>query len=337
MSELSAVISQIKPCDTTKPYIFVSYSSKDAEVVLRDVLHLQQNGWNVWVDTKNMDGSRSAWQESALEAIQSVRCCVFLFYVSSHSLFSTPCLEEWQMTYHIETRESHCGEIVPTLIVEVEPIDDIKRYRQEKQLQMVDQPIEDVKKYKADVHTSFEFLRQLFKEGNNRLRIRAKDTPNRYSDYYEDIQDNLRQCFMNSSVAGRFAIPARPLAPAQSASTPVMPARPVAAPAAPAKPAAAPKPAATGDLHTVKTLGTTDIKYSICTFGSKFDIGAGAPVTLVMGGQRYERKMHNVTKGRVDSMKKLYTEHGLKLGDVLDAHYCAAENTIYLTKLDSVQ
>lgn len=333
MSELNAVISQIKPCDITKPYLFVSYSSKDAEVVLRDVLQLQQRGWNVWVDTKSMDGSRAAWQDSALEAIQSYRCGAFLFYVSGHSLFSRPCLEEWQTTVDIKTRELHNTQEVPTLIVEVEPIDNIDQYRNDKQREMMDKLDEEAqnqnktadelsradKEFRENVHTSFEFMRQLFGDSNNRLRIRAKNTPNRHTDYYEDIQNQLQKC----SAFVRFAV--QPVAPAQPAE--------VEQP----KPAAEPKPAAAGDLHTVKTLGTTDIKYSICTFGSKFDIGAGTPVTLVMDGQRYERKMHNVTKGRVDSLKKLYTEHGLKLGDVLDAHYCASENTIYLKKLDSAQ
>ena len=97
----------------------------------------------------------------------------------------------------------------------------------------------------------------------------------------------------------------------------------------------APEPGAATDLHTVKTLGTTDIKYHICTFGSALHIGFGAPVTVAMGGNRYERKMHNATKGRVDGMKQLYADHGLKLGDVLDARYSASEHTIYLTKLDA--
>lgn len=64
--------------------------------------------------------------------------------------------------------------------------------------------------------------------------------------------------------------------------------------AAQEQPDAGPTPAAEVDPHTVKTPEPTDIKYNICTFDSGANVGAGASVTPVMAGKRYERKMHNI-------------------------------------------
>ena len=83
----------------------------------------------------------------------------------------------------------------------------------------------------------------------------------------------------------------------------------------------------------VKTLGPTDVKYNICTFGAAFHISLGQSVTVEIGGKRYERKMHNTGKGRLDGMRQIYADHGLGLGDALDARYVASERTIYLTRL----
>lgn len=87
------------------------------------------------------------------------------------------------------------------------------------------------------------------------------------------------------------------------------------------------------DLETTKTLVNTDIKYNICTFGSKFHIGFGMPVTIIMSGKIYNAKTHNTSKGRVDGLKKLYEENRLSMGDSLKVNYVAADNTITIEKI----
>lgn len=324
MNELSAVLSQIKPCDTTKPYFFVSYSSQDCEIVWPDVLRLQQDGWNIWLDKKNLDKTKASWNEDALRAINSRHCKLLLFYVSGHSLRSEACFKEWEETSSQRTQRNHRGE-VPTLVVESEPIDNIIHYCDKVQMQMEDE-IEDDARFEKEVDVLYDFREKLFQDSNDRVRIRARNTPGRKIDYYEDIQRNFPSTLVPLTSGCAEEVPdqgAEELQPAPAA---------VPAEAVQGQPEATPTPAAEVDLHTVKTLGPTDIKYNICTFGSGFNIGAGASVTLVMAGKHYERKMHNVTKGRVDGLKQLYADHGLKLGDTLDARYSAAERTIYLTK-----
>lgn len=331
MTELGAVLSQIKPCDTAKPYVFVSYSSRDCEIVWPDVLRLQQDGWNVWLDEKNLDKTKASWNEDALRAINSRHCKLLLFYVSGHSLRSEACLKEWEETSSQRTQRNHRGE-VPTLVVEAEPIDNIIHYCDKVQMQM-EEEIEDDARFDKEVDVLYDFREKLFQNSNDRVRIRAKNTPGGKIDYYEDIQRN----FPNTLTPFTSGAPSEAPAPTAVEEGPQTTSAVAQPEATPEPPAAVSAPAAETDLHTIKTLGPTDIKYNICTFGSGFHIGAGAAVTLVMEGKRYERKMHNVTKGRVDGLKQLYAEHGLKLGDVLDARYSAAEHTIYLTKKETAQ
>lgn len=82
------------PCDVTRPYIFVSYSSADEETVCRDVLTLQRHGYNLWIDIKNLDKRQPSWHDSALDAATAYNSSLVLFYVSRHSLTSMPCFEE---------------------------------------------------------------------------------------------------------------------------------------------------------------------------------------------------------------------------------------------------
>ena len=86
------------------------------------------------------------------------------------------------------------------------------------------------------------------------------------------------------------------------------------------------------DLKVEKVIGNTDVKYNICTFGSKFHIGFGVQVTIEINGKTYECKTHNSVKGRIDGMKKLFTENDIKLGDCIDACYYKDENRVVLVK-----
>ena len=91
MESLAEVLRQIHPCDTSRRYVFISYSSEDADLVWRDVLEFQRQGYNVWLDEKNLDKTKSSWKADALNAIEDMECELVVFYVSSSSLRSTAC------------------------------------------------------------------------------------------------------------------------------------------------------------------------------------------------------------------------------------------------------
>lgn len=90
----------------------------------------------------------------------------------------------------------------------------------------------------------------------------------------------------------------------------------------------------TENLVVEKVIGNTDMKYSICTLGAKFHIGFGVKVTLKINGKQYNVKFHNSSKGRIDGMKKVYSENGIVLGDRLRATYIAELNEVHLEKMN---
>ncbi len=366
MEDLNYILSQIKSCDTRKPYAFVSYSSQDRETVWADVYRLQQDGYNIWLDEKNLDKTKNSWRDDALNAVRKRHCKIVLFYISASSLCSDPCLHELRETRSRETVTFHRGE-VPFLAIEAEAIGDITRFHDKVYQELYDaadatETEEDDREFERKVCIMRDFMEEFFQNSNERVRVRWKKDSARKGDYYEDIERILGEPLRIYGPESMSAPGALPKMAAASLENPVevsaeKPAEvPADVPAEESAKAPAEKPeegpakktrrgparktgsvpatAATEELHTRKTLGTTDIKYSICTFGAGFNIGVGVPVTLVIDGKRYERKMHNLAKGRVDSLKQLYTENGLKLGDVLDARYSPEEHTIYLTKVN---
>lgn len=72
----------------------------------------------------------------------------------------------------------------------------------------------------------------------------------------------------------------------------------------------------------------SDVKYNICTFGKKLPIGLDTPVTIRVGGQTYERRTDPGVEGRINSMKQIYEENGIREGDVLKATYSEKSKTI---------
>ena len=119
-----SMLEQILPCNLNKPYIFISYSSKDRERVLEDVLEFQRRGYNVWLDDLNLDKTNPSWKVDALKAIESYYCQLVVFYVSRWSLTSDNCYEELCHTRHEDTIAYH-NEEVKYIAVELESIGNI--------------------------------------------------------------------------------------------------------------------------------------------------------------------------------------------------------------------
>ena len=189
-------LEQIRPCDMDQPFVFVSYSSKDAERVCRDVWELQKRGYNVWLDNKNLDMTRPSWKMDALEAVKDYNCALLIFYVSRYSLTSRPCFDEVMETTSEETQEIHLGP-VKMICVDAETIgninDAVKRIGSEIRNSDMDKAM---KAEQTKVLSQFE--KKLFLSNNERVRIHPADEPGRKSDYYTDILSCLpdeTRCF----------------------------------------------------------------------------------------------------------------------------------------------
>lgn len=179
------LLDQIKPCDTNRPYIFVSYSSFDRELVWQDVLEFQRRGYNIWLDDKNLDKTKDSWKKDALTAIEDYCCTRVIFYVSAHSLTSEACYQELSHTRSKDTCFIHDGD-VKFIAVETEPISDIIAYRGtvHKNLMTSSAP-KDEKHARAKILG--RFVEDFFDTNNEKVRVHPKDEPNRKMDYYEEI------------------------------------------------------------------------------------------------------------------------------------------------------
>jgi tetratricopeptide (TPR) repeat protein len=73
-----------------EPYVFVSYSHQDEELVYGEIRWLQDQGIKVWYDTQIQGGSE--WSESIAHAIKA--CSRFLYFISPSSVASENCRRE---------------------------------------------------------------------------------------------------------------------------------------------------------------------------------------------------------------------------------------------------
>ena len=182
VEELSAngVLRQITPCDIERPYIFISYSSADSDLVWRDVLEFQKRGFNIWLDEKNLDKTKSSWKNDALEAVQDIDCRMVVFYVSASSLRSENCYQEMSRTMQPTAVALHRGP-VKFIAVEVEQIGDIRKFSE--------RVFEDIQKStrQAQAMALDGFMTQFFNSNNEKVRIHPKNELDRKLDYYEEI------------------------------------------------------------------------------------------------------------------------------------------------------
>jgi TolB-like protein len=73
-----------------EPYIFVSYSHHDVEVVYPAMAQLANAGFNIWYDEGINPGS--TWRDEV--ALALTQCKVFLYFITPQSVASSNCLKE---------------------------------------------------------------------------------------------------------------------------------------------------------------------------------------------------------------------------------------------------
>ncbi len=198
--ESSEVLRQILPCDTQKPYIFISYSNHDKELVWRDVLEYQQMGYNVWLDEKNLDKTKASWKEDALTAIEDMYCMLVVFYVSKSSLLSDACYRELSKTTDEITAALHYGP-VKFIAIDVEEIEDIMDFTRELHqsvFQDAQMPKESKSKMLLTLH---RFIKDFFDSNNEKVRIHPQKENNRKINYYEEIVASFPEATRNCPVA----------------------------------------------------------------------------------------------------------------------------------------
>ena len=189
--DLKSLHKDLLPCDVESPYVFVSYSSKDKEIVWDDVVELQHRGYNLWIDEANLDMTKDSWEEDALKAIESSNCVLLAFYVSRNSLTSEACLNEIETTKGELTIKKHFGN-VPFFAIECENINNIGDYIQSNVEKIQSSNLEKREKDKL-IPILFDFSKRWFTPDNKKVRIHSKYDRNRFSDYFEDIEIEFKR------------------------------------------------------------------------------------------------------------------------------------------------
>ena len=124
---LQALASQIKACDCTKPYIYISYSTRNGEAVYKDVIALQEAEKNLWIDVDvNMVGD--GYNSTIFNAIANENCKGVLFYLSEDSMTSAQSAKE--VAYTRSHRVTDEGPALPVVVVDLEEVEglDIEKY-----------------------------------------------------------------------------------------------------------------------------------------------------------------------------------------------------------------
>ncbi|MCD7956726.1 MAG: leucine-rich repeat protein [Lachnospiraceae bacterium] len=185
MSSLQSILYEIKPCDLNSPYIFISYSSLDSELVWQDVREFQRRGYNVWLDEKNLDKTKPSWREDAIAAIEDMECELVVFYVSANSLRSNACYQEMLKTVDERTRAMHFGP-VKFVAIDAEPVGDITTFAQKVFREIRGSSLEKEERSRQALALD-GFMRDFFNSNNEKVRIHPKNEANRKIDYYDDI------------------------------------------------------------------------------------------------------------------------------------------------------
>lgn len=124
---LQALAEQIKPCDCSQPYIYVSYSTRNGETVYKDVTALQEEGKNLWIDVDaNMTGD--GYNSTIFGAIADLNCKGVLFYMSEDSMTSAQSAKE--VAYTRSHRVTDERPALPVVVVDLVDVDglDIEKY-----------------------------------------------------------------------------------------------------------------------------------------------------------------------------------------------------------------
>ena len=146
-------------CDEHKPYIFISYSSKDATIVMQDAKELSRRGVNLWIDEELNKSIGEKWNDSVLLAMKNPRCKACFLYVSEHSLISNAVRRELFYTKSDAVRRTHAKKVIPIYPIELQTINDISEWIQ----------VDLVEKYYS--HEEFDEENDIFSPHENAIRI----------------------------------------------------------------------------------------------------------------------------------------------------------------------
>ena len=119
--QLEQLVTKIKACDRARPFYYVSYAMNDGMTVYEDVLALQEEGINLWIDIPANFNTGEGFNATIFNTIADKMCLGILYYMSEDSMTSTQNAKEIAYTRSTKTLEAS-GEALPVYVVEAEDI-----------------------------------------------------------------------------------------------------------------------------------------------------------------------------------------------------------------------
>lgn len=121
-SQIEELVAKITLCDRTKPYVYVSYSTRDALQVYSSVLHLQEEGVNLWIDVPKNFNIGEGYNSTIFKTLAHENCKGVLFYMSEESMMSAQTVKELAYTKAQPVLQNH-AEGLPIITVELADIE----------------------------------------------------------------------------------------------------------------------------------------------------------------------------------------------------------------------
>ena len=195
----SISLSEIKECSMSDPYIFISYSSIDQEIVYQDILELQKT-YNIWLDEKNLNKTNPSWREYVRTMLRSdPDCAGVIFYVSQYSLTSRNCYDEiYTAIKDPDTIRLHFGPI-PLLCIDLEGPGDITKKAIQYHTEILSDRLLSKEERCIQSRTLYDFTTEIFNFNNDRIRMpsrelfasRPGEAESSSSLYYDELKRHL--------------------------------------------------------------------------------------------------------------------------------------------------
>lgn len=114
---------QIAVCDCSKPYYYVSYSTKDSATVYGDVVALQAQGYNLWIDVPVNFNTGEGYNTTIFNALADANCQAVLYYMSEASLTGAQNVKEVAYVTANAVQDNRDGSNMAIKVVELESVD----------------------------------------------------------------------------------------------------------------------------------------------------------------------------------------------------------------------
>lgn len=118
---IQKLVAQIQVCDCSKPYYYVSYSTRDGEMVYADIIALQKAGKNLWIDIDANFNTGEGYNTTIFQKIADKNCQGILFFMSVQSMTSAQSTKEVAFATSRKVLDVH-GSALPVYVVDLDNI-----------------------------------------------------------------------------------------------------------------------------------------------------------------------------------------------------------------------